>query len=91
MYYMAKCIISRCSKRTFNPIKINTNPPMNSALFLYLEPNLLPIHTPNMDSISVQTPIILTDGITFTLKNANIIPTVKASMLVAIANINSSL
>jgi len=59
---------------------------MNSALFSYLSPNLLPILTPNNDIPNVIIPIIPTEIHKFVLKNANVIPTASASILVAIAN-----
>ena len=60
---------------------------MNSALFSYLSPNLFPIFTPITDKINVIIPIDITGNTIFILRQANVIQTAKASMLVAIANI----
>lgn len=53
-----KFIMPRCSRRIFKPISTRMIPPANSALLLYLLPNLLPITTPTSDSINVVVPII---------------------------------
>ena len=39
-------------------MKININPPINSAVPLYLDPNLLPINTPTNVNKKVIIPII---------------------------------
>ncbi len=46
-----------CSSSIFNPIIINIIPPANSALLLYLSPNLFPIFVPKTDNIKVIIPI----------------------------------
>ena len=56
--FYQKFIMPRCSRRIFTPISTRMIPPANSALLLYLLPNLLPITTPTSDSINVVVPII---------------------------------
>ena len=52
-----------------------------------MSPNLLPTFVPITDKINVITPISVIAKIKLTLKNANVIPTANASILVAIASI----
>ena len=84
-------IIPVCSSKIFNPIQIKIIPPISSAFDLNLSPNILPIFTPHIDIINVIIPIKATAGIIFTFRNAKVIPTAKASILVAIDNISIDL
>ena len=68
------------------PRKIKIAPPNNSALFSYLSPKTFPTLVPIMDNTNVIIPINVIAKIKFTFKNANVIPTANASILVAIAN-----
>ena len=54
--------IPKCSNNILVPIKIKISPPINSAFFSYLFPNVLPIFTPNKDNIKVMIPILVTDN-----------------------------
>ena len=81
----------KCSNRILTPIKINIIPPASSALSLYLLPKIFPTKTPMAEIVNVVAPMIAMAGIISTFKNAKVIPTASASMLVAIARRNSSL
>ena len=67
-------------------------PPANSALLLNAQPKRFPNFTPIKEKIKVITPIVHTEMRIFVFGNrANVIPTAKASILVAIAKTKSSL
>ena len=57
---------------------------------LYFVPKIFPIFTPANEIKNVQTPIIDAADTICTFKNANVIPTASASILVATASINIS-
>ena len=78
----------RCSSRIFVPIKISIIPPMMLAGFEYFAPKKFPIATPAKLNKKVVTPIINIARQISTIKNANVTPTAKASMLVATASRN---
>ena len=63
-------------------------PPASSAFDLYLVPNMFPIFTPAAAMINVITPINETAGIICTFKKAKVMPTARASILVATARGN---
>ena len=65
-------------------------PPASSAFDLYFVPKIFPIFTPANEIKNVQTPIIDAADTICTFKNANVIPTASASILVATASINIS-
>ena len=81
-----KLITPRCSSRIFVPIRIRIMPPAISALLLYLRPKMLPTLSPIAEMINVVTPMnetaatMLTSG-----RRAKVMPTARASMLVATA------
>ena len=56
----------KSSSKIFKPIKIKIIPPINSALFWNLSPNLNPIKTPILDKKKVIIPIKIDEKITFT-------------------------
>ena len=64
---------------------MRTMPPASSAFDLYRKPNMLPILTPIVAIKKVVQPMRETAGRIFTLKNAKVMPTAKASILVAMA------
>lgn len=63
---------------------IRISPPIISLQFLRICPNLLPRKKPRLDNRKVTIPIIITGLIIGTLNNPKVIPTARASMLVAI-------
>ena len=65
-------------------------PPAMVAGFSKREPNWLPTTTPTSDSTKVVTPMIAMATQMFTPRKANVMPTAKASMLVAMASMTSS-
>ena len=67
------------------PSKTKIIPPTNSAFLSYLSPNLFPILVPTIDKIKVIIPIKLTANTKLTFKNAKVIPTASAYILVSIA------
>lgn len=60
-------------------------PPVSSAFDLYFAPNTFPTLTPAMDKQKVVMPIMEAAMVIFTFRNAKVIPTARASMLVATA------
>ena len=60
-------------------------PPTNSAYPLNISPTLFPTNTPTTHTKNVIIHIIEAAGIILTFKNAKLIPTAKASILVATA------
>ena len=66
-------------------------PPASSALDLYLEPKIFPTFTPAAERMKVVTPIKPAARMMFTSRNAKVIPTASASILVATASGNLSL
>ncbi len=76
--------------RIFRPMRMRTMPPAMVAGFSKREPNWLPTTTPTSDSTKVVTPMIAMATQMFTPRKANVMPTAKASMLVAMASMTSS-
>ena len=87
LYCYPKLIIPRCSSKILIPISIKIIPPIISALFSYLIPNWFPIFTPITDNIKVTNPIKIAANTMLVCRNAKVIPTANASILVAIAKI----
>ena len=79
-----------CSLKILNPINISIIPPINLANFPMKAPILFPIKTPIKQTEKVIIPIQITIGIIGIFKNEKLIPTARASILVAIANMNIS-
>ena len=80
--------IPRCSSRILHPSRIRITPPASSAFDLYFVPNIFPIFTPAAERVNVVTPIKDTAAIRCTFRNAKVIPTARASILVATARRN---
>ena len=78
----------------FNPIKINIIPPNLLILFSFIciifFIMALPNFAPRIDRIHVVISIVKHANNIFIFRNANVIPTANASILVAIANIDIS-
>ena len=87
LFFYANGKKPKCSNNILIPINIKIAPPANSAFDLYFVPNTFPILTPMADKINVTIAINDTAGIISTCKNANVTPTARASILVAIARI----
>ena len=83
-----KAMMPKCSKSIFNPMRIRMMPPVIPADFSYLEPNTLPIFTPNTENRKVVTPMMSTDDQSWTCIQAKEMPTANASILVAMAKRN---
>ena len=71
------------------PIPKSTIPPVTSALLPKILPHQLPRYTPRKQIKKVITPIIRDADTTETAIVAKVMPTAKASILVAIARIKS--
>ena len=67
------------------PRQMSTAPPKNSALALYFAPNTLPTLIPAAEITNVVQPITAIASQILTLRNANVMPMARASMLVATA------
>lgn len=63
-------------------------PPASSALDLYLEPKIFPTFTPAAERMKVVIPMKLAARMMFTSRKAKVIPTARASILVATASGN---
>lgn len=77
-----------CSISMFTPIRNRMQPPVNSAFDLNLFPKKLPKINPIPEKINVVTPINIEEEIISTLRNENVMPMARASMLVATAIID---
>ena len=72
-----------CWSRIFSPRAMRIMPPAASILFSKKWPKVFPIKTPRQDSRKVTVPIIDTARISESVNSERVIPTAKASMLVA--------
>ena len=61
MTSLQKLITPKCSKRIFNPMRINIIPPIIPADFSYLDPKTLPIFTPKAENAKVVKPMTSTE------------------------------
>ena len=77
---------NKCSIRIFRPMRISMTPPVISAYFPSFPPILFPRNTAAALMKKVVTPIRQTAERISTFRNAKLIPTAKASILVAIAS-----
>ncbi len=73
----------KCSIKIFTPIPIKTIPPNISTDFPILFPKYFPSCNPIIETINVTNPISKTGVTIDEFKNAKLIPTAKASILVA--------
>ena len=86
-----KIYSQRCSNKIFVPIPISSRPPQSSAFRRILFPRSAPKRFPNIEKAKDTAPMIIVGMIIdwrFRMpKQANDIPTAKASILVAIAKV----
>ena len=82
--------IIRCSNRILIPMLIKIMPPKISIFFPNLVPVFFPNSIPNMETKKVIPPMTKTARIMFISRKPKLIPTINASMLVAIDKLKST-
>jgi len=78
----------RCSVRILIPMPIKIRPPRISIFFSKKWPILLPVKTPTNDNTKVTAPMTRMGVIIEIFRRAKLMPTAKASMLVAMERTN---